>query len=461
MDHRFPARPSLLSHLGREPSPTSAFPCKREEGLLLSRRGVWLLALVGLIGLLALTACGLNSPASPTQPTVLRPPTNTPAVSPPSNATAPPTGGTPGPTRKPTKTPTPTATPLPTVVATLPLKSPEYGIQAFLWWRPEVADRDLNLIKEMGFSWVKQGMAWRDIEGAGKGVFDWSRADRIVRQVAERGLKLLARIDHEPPWAMRAYAGGDVVQGPPQNLQDFGDFCFAIADRYRGYIQAYQVWNEPNLSREWGGYPPNAAEYVQLLRVCYENIKRADPNALVISAGLAPTGTDLPVAVPDDRYVREMLDAGAARYFDLLGFNAPGYAAPPWVSPDEVAASPQWGGHRFFAFRHVEDIRQIMVEKGVGDKQIAILEMGWTTDPIHPAYSWFRVTEEQQAEYLVKAYEWAREHWAPWIGLMSMIYIADPDWTEEHEQYWWAITLPSYPVTKTRPAYEALKAMPK
>ncbi|MER3458117.1 MAG: hypothetical protein C4309_05325, partial [Chloroflexota bacterium] len=304
MDHRFPARLSLLSHLGRELSPTPAFPRKGEEGLLLSRRGVWLLALVGL---LALAACGPNSPASPTQPTILRPPTNTPALSPPSNATAPPTGGTPGPTRKPTKTPTPTATPLPTVVATLPLKSPEYGIQAFLWWRPEVADRDLNLIKEMGFSWVKQGMAWRDIEGAGKGVFDWSRADRIVRQVAEKGLKLLARIDHEPPWAMRTYASGDVVQGPPQNLQDFGDFCFAIADRYRGYIQAYQVWNEPNLSREWGGYPPNAAEYVQLLRVCYENIKRADPNALVISAGLAPTGTDLPVAVPDDRYVREML----------------------------------------------------------------------------------------------------------------------------------------------------------
>jgi hypothetical protein len=87
--------------------------------------------------------------------------------------------------------------------------------------------------------------------------------------------------------------------------------------------------------------------------------------------------------------------------------------------------------------------------------------MGWTTDPIHPAYSWFRVTEEQQAEYLVKAYAWAKTHWAPWIGLMSMIYIADPDWTEEQEQYWWAITLPSYPVTRTRPAYEALKAMPK
>jgi hypothetical protein len=343
----------------------------------------------------------------------------------------------------------------------LPLQSPEYGIQAFLWWRPEVADRDLNLINDMGFSWVKQGLAWRDIEGAAKGAFDWERADRIVRQVAEKGLKLLARLDHDPGWASRAPEQPGVIQGPPRNMQDFGDYCFAVADRYRGYIQAYQVWNEPNLSREWGGSPPNPAEYVQLLRACYEGIKRGDPNALVISAGLAPTGTEPPAAMPDDRYVREMLDAGAADYFDLLGFNAPGYAAPPSASPEEVASNPAWGGYRFFAFRHVEDIRAIMVEKGLADKQIAILELGWTTDPIHPAYSWFKVTEEQQAEYLVGAYEWARENWSPWIGLMSMIYIADPDWTEEHEQFWWAVTLPSYPETQTRPAYEALQAMPK
>lgn len=435
-------------------------------------RRSWLPAVAVVLLLLTMTACsgGQSSGQMPTiQAGTILPPTNTPSrpgsqVTPPAPApSATPSAGTPQANRTPkkTKTPTPTATPIPTIVATLPLASPEYGIQAFLWWRPEVADRDLNLIKDMGFTWVKQGLAWRDIEGTGKGQFDWSRADRIVQQVSQRGLKLLVRLDHEPPWASQPPGSSDVIQGPPQNLQDFGDFCFTIADRYKGYIQAYQVWNEPNLRREWGGRPPNAVEYVDLLKMCYTNIKRADANALVISAGLAPTGTDLPIAIPDDRYVRELLDAGAAAYFDLLGFNAPGYAAPPWVSPNEVAANPQWGGQRFFAFRHVEDIRQIMVEKGVADKQIAILEMGWTTDPIHPDYSWFRVTEQQQADYLVKAYQWAKEHWSPWIGLMSMIYIADPDWTQDNEQYWWAITLPSYPQTKTRPAYEALKEMPK
>ena len=44
---------------------------------------------------------------------------------------------------------------------------------------------------------------------------------------------------------------------------------------------------------------------------------------------------------------------------------------------------------------------------------------------------------------------------------MSLIYVADPDWTEDAEQYWWAVTYPSYPETRVHLAYEQLKAMPK
>ena len=36
-----------------------------------------------------------------------------------------------------------------------------------------------------------------------------------------------------------------------------GDFVYAVADRYKGRIRAYEVWNEPNLAREWGGRLPD------------------------------------------------------------------------------------------------------------------------------------------------------------------------------------------------------------
>jgi hypothetical protein len=157
-----------------------------------------------------------------------------------------------------------------------------------------------------------------------------------------------------------------------------------------------------------------------------------------------------------------MYEAGAAPYFDALGLNAPGYKAPPEVSPGEAAATEAYGGQRFFCFRHVEDMRRIMVEHGDGYKQVVVLEMGWTTDPRPESpYHWHAVTAEEQAEYLVRAFRYAEEHWGPWIGMMTVLSIADPQWTPEDEQYWWAITEPGWPRTRVRLAYEALREMEK
>lgn len=339
--------------------------------------------------------------------------------------------------------------------------SPEYGVHLSQWWHvDDVLPRDLELVQEMGFGWVKQAFAWRDVEGNAKGEFDWYRPDRIVEQANAANLNLLIRIDHQPLWSVQALVDKPITQNqPPADYQDFGDFCFELAKRYKGRIQAYQVWNEPNLSREWGEQSPNPAEYTELLRVCYQGIKTADPEAIVVSAGLAPTGTEPPVAMPDDAFLQGMYDAGAADYFDALGLNAPGYKAPPELLP-EAGLNQEWGGHRWNVFRHVEDMRDIMVANGDADKQVVILETGWILQQdLHPSYTWHGVTEEQQAEYLVGAYQFARENWRPWIGPIFTIYMADATWTpEEHEQYWWSIVLPD---GTPRSAYLALKAMPK
>jgi hypothetical protein len=336
--------------------------------------------------------------------------------------------------------------------------SPDYGIHLFMWWKPDTALRDLGLVQDMGFTWVKQKFAWREIEGIQKGEFDWFRTDFIVDYVEQAGLNLLVRLDQQPFWAEPADNPYQTNQ-PPGDYQDFADYCGAVATRYRGRIQAYQVWNEPNLSREWGLRPPNPAEYTELLRVCYEAIKAADPAAIVISAGLAPTGTSSPEAMPDTDFLRGMYAAGAADYFDVLGLNAPGYGAPPELDPAEAERDPQYGGGRWFAFRHVEDMRALMVAEGDGAKQVAILEMGWTLDQVNPEYAWYAVDEQTQADYLVRAYQYAADHWQPWIGVMTTIYIADWEWrAETHEQWWWSIVLPD---GTPRLAYYALRDMPK
>lgn len=341
------------------------------------------------------------------------------------------------------------------------MNSPEYGMQAFPWWRPEVGSRDLQMIREAGFTWCKVNFGWRDIEGAAKGVFDWSRTDRIVETANYEKIDLLVRIDHQPAWA----GGGFPINGPPDRPQDLADFLTALASRYKGRIRAYEVWNEPNLAREWGGKLPDPGAYVKLLKLAYQAIKAADPGAMVISAGLTPTGTWNNESRPDDWYLESMYIAMGGKsdgYFDVLGVHGAGYKSPPERDPAEVAANKDLGGHRSFCFRRVEDLRAIMVKYGESHKQVAVLEFGWTSDPRPDSpYNWHMVSEEVKADYLVRAYRYAKQNWSPWIGLMSLIYICDPDWTEKDEQYWWAISYPSYPEFKPRPAYIALKAMPK
>ncbi|MCL5962070.1 MAG: cellulase family glycosylhydrolase [Chloroflexi bacterium] len=350
--------------------------------------------------------------------------------------------------------------------ATLPnwakMGSPDYGVHVFLWGNAPTTERDLKLVKDAGFNWVKQRFEWRYIEGNARGKYDWGEPDRIVEAISKAGLKTIARIDNQPKWAR-----SDKVfpqDGPPDNIEDFANFISALVGRYKGRIQAYEIWNEPNLAREWGNKQPNAAEYVNMLKAAYKAAKRADPDALIISAGLSPTTASGAIATPDAEYLQQMYAAGAKDYFDLLGIHAAGYKAPPEMSPDEIAQDPKYnhgepGAGRIYGFRHAEDLRDIMVKNGDADKQVAVLEFGWTSDdrPDSP-YAWHAVSEQEKADYLVRAFKFAKERWYPWMGVMSAIYVPEPRWTKNDEQYYWSITNPD---GSTRPAYEALKSLMK
>ncbi len=355
----------------------------------------------------------------------------------------------------------PAVTPAPPANHPTQVKSPDYAAQAFLWWRPETADRDLGLMADAGFGWVKQWFAWQDIEGEGPGIYDWSIADRVVSQVEQHNLKLLVRLS---PSDRDFWAGQ-----PPENADAFARFAGDLAGRYRGRIQAYQIWNEPNLMREWGGKPVDPAGYAMLLKKAYAAIKAADPNAIVITAGMAPTTADQAEAMYDVKFYTQMYEAMGGNsdgYFDMLGIHAAGYALPPETDPADVASNPRnYNGDpsaperlRTYSFRHAEDIRQLMERYGDADKKIAILEFGWTWDdrPDSPYY-WHAagagIDAFKQGDYLVRAYQWAEQHW-PWVGIMSLIYMPDSQWTRQDEQYYWAIMDPSPPgQTFWRPAY--------
>ncbi|NJL95748.1 MAG: cellulase family glycosylhydrolase [Anaerolineae bacterium] len=292
----------------------------------------------------------------------------------------------------------------------------------------------------------------------GPDVWDWSRADAVVEELAYRQVEVLARIYSPPEWAIRPLEDPADV---PFELDALETYCGALATRYRGRIMAYQIWNEPNLTREWAGQPPHPEGYVTLLERCSRAIRAADPEAIIVTAGLSPTGTRDHTALPDVEYLWELYRRGLGAHFDVLGVHAPGFALPPEASLEEALAL---GYAEWARYRHVETLRAIMVANGDAAKQIAITEMGWTTDTRPGSiYAWFGVSEDTQAAYLERAYRYAAEHWRPWVGLVSVIYIAKSTWTEDNEEWWWSITLPApEPIyATTRPAYVALANMEK
>jgi hypothetical protein len=333
--------------------------------------------------------------------------------------------------------------------------SPDFGAHVFLLGHPGTTQRDLQLMSNAGLSWAKIIVEWRSIEGACKGCLEWGDLDRVVSAATGAGVKVLARVDFQPGWAR----GDGAANGPPDNLLDYADFVSVLADRYRagsprGTIDAIEVWNEPNLSREWGGQPVDqeqAVRYVAMLGETYQKVKAVDPDKIVVSAGLSPTGTDDGTAKPDDAYLDWLYQAGLAQVCDVVGLHAPGYGSPPET---ELNSDPRFP-HPSFYFRRIEQLRALMEAYGDAEKQIWLLEFGWTTDQVHPDYSWYAVTPDQQADYIVRAFEYVEQNWSPWIGVMFIWNIPDPNWTPDHEQYWWSITNPD---GSPRPAYEAMKS---
>jgi len=265
-------------------------------------------------------------------------------------------------------------------------------------------DEMLRLASEGGFDAVIQVFSWLEIEPT-REEWHWEYPDFVIRAAEHYGLDLIVRLDGLPAWAAEEATVGQVG-----NLsEDYATFVGTVAQRYRGQIKGYIVWNEPNLAKEWGGRPPDPAGYTDLLRRACEAIKAADPEAAVVSAGLASTNHQNAEAMDDRMFLEAMYQAGAEAYFDALGAHPYGFAYPP--------DDPR-GAHDGLNLARLLDLREIMEAHGDGDKPIWVTELGWTTAGAGES-SWLTVTPQQQADYLTSAWRWARREW-PWLQVFTV-----------------------------------------
>ncbi len=334
-----------------------------------------------------------------------------------------------------------------------------FGINTFLHSEVEEAkrERQVRLIAEAGFRWIREEFPWEDIEVHARGDFvdrrndpdgidAWAKYDHIVGLAERYGINIIARLSSPPDWSR---AAGEAMGSfaPPDDFDDFARFAATVAARYRGRVRYYQIWNEPNIYPEWGEQLVNPEAYTDLLCRAYRAIKAVDPDAVVLSGPLAPTIELDGRNFSDYIFLQRMYDAGAGHCFDILSMQ--GYGL--WSGPTDRRTQPM-----VVNYGRPQIIRDIMVRNGDSHKAIWISEMNWNAAPedVEPRYG--RVTLDQQARYAPLAYQRAQEEW-PFVGVICFWYFkrADFEWLNERRPE--AYFQMSDPDFNLMPVYEAMK----
>lgn len=337
-----------------------------------------------------------------------------------------------------------------------------FGVNTFLEQEaePEKREQIVRMIADAGFDWIRQQFVWEDIEIHGRGDFvdrrndpngvdAWAKYDQIVDLADQYGLGILGRLDNPPEWAQTT--PGNFA--PPADVQDFVNFAAAAAERYKGRITTWQVWNEPNIYPEWGEQAVNPEAYTELLCRTYDALKAVDPNITVLSGALSPTvaltGRDLSDLV----YLQRMYDAGAGRCFDALAVQGYGF----FSGPTDRRLRPFT-----LNFSRPQYLRDAMVANGDADKPVWITEAAWNPidapevpDDVSGRENYGVVTPEQAAAYMPLAYQRAQEEW-PWLGVMTYWFFKRPaDYERGQSWYYFRMVEPDF---TPLPIYDSMKA---
>jgi hypothetical protein len=145
----------------------------------------------------------------------------------------------------------------------------------------------LGVIKAAGIGWIRIDITWSDLEPRERGQFAWEALDAVVQLAREHQLKIYATVGGTPAWAADPQIQPDPGRGtynvPPAGSEDWVHYLRALVMRYRGDIQTYGFWNEPNY-RNWQGSPES---YVQLIiNPGARTIKTVCPECRVVAGDL-------------------------------------------------------------------------------------------------------------------------------------------------------------------------------
>jgi hypothetical protein len=188
-------------------------------------------------------------------------------------------------------------------------------------------DGAFNAMNRSGMTWVKKQL--RTEWGVQEGI-------NYINAAKSNGFKILLGVVGDK---------NAVANDLDGYAQDYATFVAALAE---AGADAIEIWNEPNIDREWPASQISGANYTRLLAVSYNAIKSKNPNTIVISGAPAPTGFFGAAGCGaggcnDDVFMQQMANAGAAQYMDCVGLHYnEGIVSPGTFSGDPRGEYPTY-----------------------------------------------------------------------------------------------------------------------
>jgi O-antigen ligase len=284
------------------------------------------------------------------------------------------------------------------------------GVNAHLQQYDAAAlETNLERIRAAGIDYVKQNFYFAE-------PYDWAASDRLVAAVARHDLVLVPLLNGDP-------AAGFA---PPEEPARFAAWAGEFAARYGSEITYYIIWDEPNLSAQWGGRPANPHDYAALLAAAAGAIRAANGQAVIVAAPLAPTVEQGPDNLSEILFLQALYDLGAAGAFDVVAGKPYGFDSGPQDRRVE---------NKTLNFSRIILLRELLERNGDGHKAVWAGNWGWNSLPPGwqgPPSIWGQTDEQTQVEWTLAALERARREW-PWMGVMFLenweaAGAADPRW---------------------------------
>jgi hypothetical protein len=220
----------------------------------------------------------------------------------------------------------------------------------------------------MGASWILHTFYWDSIE-PDEGEWDFSSYDALVDTAKASGKKVLGVLAYDVWWIHDDLDSHMYI--PPEKLRYYSEYVRETVARYRGKVDAWCIWNEPNFSF-WNG---TREEFLELARRGAEAVREADSEVILLG-GAFNRGV---LGLPED-YIRGLFETGIMEQADAVAFH------PYELNPER-------------SVKLYDQFRALVDEYGFGDK-IWITEIGYPTGGWYPT----AVSEKQFPAHIIKTF---------------------------------------------------------